>query len=77
MRPALVVLLRRRQVERICRTPRLVGELLDEIGRHHGISEDIARRLARYAALDPTILAVVGGDRFPPLPLYAIGGDGA
>ena len=68
-------LCRERQVERICRIPRLVAELLDEIARHHGLAEDIDRRLAAYAALDPDLLHQVGGDRFAPAPIRAVGGD--
>jgi hypothetical protein len=63
---------RQRHVEQICRIPRLVYELLDEIGRHHGIADDIDRRLERYARLDPPVLAAVGGDRFPPSPIRAL-----
>ena len=72
---ALARLRRQRQVERICRIPRLVAELLDEIGRHYGIGDDIDRRLERYAAIDPAILAALGADRFPPLPIRAVGGQ--
>jgi hypothetical protein len=43
---------RQRQVELICETPRLVAELLEEIGRHHGIADDIDARLAARF-LDP------------------------
>ena len=43
---------RQRQVEHVRKIPRLVAELLDEIGRHHGIEDDIGRRLERYADLD-------------------------
>jgi hypothetical protein len=66
---------RQRQVEHVCCTPRLMFELLEELGRHHdGIADDIDRRLERYAGLDLVILAEVGGDRFPTSPLRAIGG---
>lgn len=65
---------RQRQVEWICRTPRLVAELIDEIARHHGIEDDITRRLAAYAALDPALLVSVGGDRFPASPVRIVGG---
>jgi hypothetical protein len=53
--------------------PRLVAELLDEIGRRHNLHDDIDRRLARYATLDPGMLHAIGADRFPPPPLHAIG----
>jgi hypothetical protein len=69
-----VYLRRQRQVERICRIPRLVAELLAEIGRHHGIEADIDGRLSAYAALDLEIVAALGADRFPGSPLRAVGG---
>jgi len=67
---------RHRRVELLCRTPRLVDELLAEIGRHHGIADDIERRITAYAAIDPAILATVGGDQFPAAPLRLVAGDG-
>ena len=69
---ALARLRQQRAVEHICKIPRLVDELLDEIGRHHGIEQDIAARLERYAALDPEVLCVFGADRFPALPMRII-----
>jgi hypothetical protein len=74
----LAALRRRSQVEAIRRLgPRALAELLDELRRHHpAIAEDIDQRLARYAALDPQILASVGGDRWPAVPIHAIGGAG-
>ena len=71
---ALARLRRQRAVERICAIPRLVDELLDEIGRHHGLEDDIASRLHRYAALDHGLLAAIGGNGFPPLPTRLVGG---
>jgi hypothetical protein len=64
---------RQRQIERICRTPRLVAELLAELGRYHEIEADVERRLERYAELDLHVLHGVGGDRFPPSPLRLVG----
>lgn len=65
---------RQRLVERLHRLgARVVFELLDEIARHHGIEADIDARLARYAAIDPTMLACVGGDQFAVAPLRAVG----
>jgi hypothetical protein len=63
-----------RHVETICRIPRLVAELLAEIGRVHGIADDIAARLERFAAVDHDLLAALGADRFPAPPLRLIGG---
>ena len=64
---------RQRDVVRICRILRLVAELLDEIGRHRRIEDDIGRRLAAYASLDPARLAELGGDRFPASPMRIVG----
>jgi hypothetical protein len=63
---------RQREVETICCTPRLVLELLCELGRHHGIVEDIDRRLARYAALDLDLLRAIDCDRFAASPLWIV-----
>jgi hypothetical protein len=61
---------RRQQVEHIYALgSRVIFELIDEIDRHHGLRDDINQRLARYAKLDPGIVAVVGADKFPPLPV--------
>jgi hypothetical protein len=54
---------------------RVIAELLAEIAQRHGIADDIDLRLARYSTLNPEILAAVGADRFPPLPIRAVGGD--
>ena len=67
---ALRRLRRRQQVEHIYALgSRVIFELIDEIDRHHGLRDDINQRLARYAKLDPGIVAVVGADKFPPLPV--------
>ena len=70
---ALARLRHQRAVVRICKIPRIVAELLAEIGRHHGIEDDIAARLQRYARLDPDLLAALGADRFPAAPLRVVG----
>lgn len=65
-----------RQVEQVHRLgPRAIAELLNELARHHGIGEDIDRRLAAYAAVDLHVLAAVGGDQFPVLPIRLVEGD--
>jgi len=52
---------------------RVVFEFLDELARHHPeIADDIDRRLAWYAAIDPGMLRAVGGDRMPPTPLRLV-----
>ena len=67
---------RQRQVERLHRLgARAVFELVDEIARHHpDIADDLDARLARFARLDPAVLAAVGADRLPGPPMRAIGG---
>jgi hypothetical protein len=69
-----VYLRRQLQVERICRIPRLVAELLDEIARCHDLRDDIDGRLSAYADLDHDLLAALGADSFAQRPLRAIGG---
>jgi hypothetical protein len=65
---------RQRHVETICRIPRLVGELLDEIARHYDIADDIDARLEKFAGLDLELLRALGADVFPARPLHVIGG---
>jgi hypothetical protein len=63
---------RQRLVERLCQVPRLVLELLDELGRVYDIGANIDQRLADYAELDPDLLRALGGDRFLPAPLWLV-----
>jgi hypothetical protein len=63
-----------REVERVCKIPRLVAELLAEIGRVHGVEGDIAAGLERFAAIDHDLLAALGVDRFPVSPIRVVGG---
>jgi hypothetical protein len=71
----LARLRRQRYVEQICQAPRLVFELIEEIKRHHPtIADDVDARLERYASVNRHLLAAVGGDRFPAMPLRVIGG---
>ena len=66
---------RQRHVEQVHRLgARVLFELLDELGRHHGIEDDIGRRLERFASLDHDLLTALGGDRFPPAPVRLVGG---
>jgi len=69
-----VALRRQRHVQQICRTPRLVYELLNELDRCHDLGESLDRRLAKYAAVDLSLLGALGADRFPERPLYRIEG---
>jgi hypothetical protein len=70
----LAVLRRQRLVARIHRLgARVLYELLDELDRHGIVSwADVEPRLQRYAAIDPELLRVVGGDQFVPLPIHAV-----
>lgn len=52
--------------------PRVLAELLAEIGCAHGIRGSIETRLRRYASLTPEKLAVTGGNRWPAIPVYDI-----
>ncbi|MGH7119107.1 MAG: hypothetical protein ACREFP_09005 [Acetobacteraceae bacterium] len=66
--PALIAMRRRRTAERLHRLgPRALYHAIDEIGPG-------AWRVAEaYAAkLTPELLAAVGGDRFPPVPLHEV-----
>src|SRR5438105_15400209 len=60
---------RQRLVERVHRLgARAVFELIDDLDRPHGLGDDLARRLERYAALGPAVLCAFGGDRLPTYP---------
>ena len=62
-----------RDVERLCQLgPRPILELLQEIGAARNILTFVEDRAAVYANLDPARLAVVGGDRLPPLPIHEV-----
>ena len=65
----------RRNIERLyLKGPRVVGELLAEIGAERSIQTIIDNKLSRYAEIDDTALAVTGGDRFPETPLHEVTG---
>jgi hypothetical protein len=55
---------------------RVEFEIWDEIARHHpDLVDDIDQRLgkfAKFAALDPNVLRVLGADRFPSSPIRAV-----
>ena len=71
-----------RQTERLCRLgPRVLAEMLGEVGAATGQSSFIADRVAAFADLDPEIVRAVGGDKFPPRLMEVVidhedGGDG-
>jgi len=62
-----------RQIEHLHRLgPRVFGELLAEIAAVTGQHVRVVGLVEEYAALDPAALRVVGGDRFPPMPLGVV-----
>jgi hypothetical protein len=54
--------------------PRAIHAMLIEIGTERSIGTLIARKVARYASIDPAALSYAGGDRFPRRQLIAITG---
>ena len=63
----------RRHVERVHSLgARAITELLAELGSERSIQNIIDEKVERYAAIDPSALAAVGGDDFPPAPLHEV-----
>ena len=63
----------RRQVEHLHRLgPRVVCELLAEIGAERSIQTLIDQKIDAYAALKPEALEATGGDGFWPAPLRKV-----
>jgi hypothetical protein len=62
----------RRQVETLCRLPRLAAELLAELAAERGMVSLVRSKLDRYCSLPASALAATGGDRFPPTPLHEV-----
>ena len=52
--------------------PRVVGELLAEIGEQRSCRTFIDQRLEAFAVLDPEILRELDSDQFPRPPLYGV-----
>jgi hypothetical protein len=50
--------------------PAPLGHFLDELAAEAGCGYEIDRLLRRYATVDPRVVRALGGDRFPPAPLY-------
>ena len=67
----------RRLVVSLCRRPRSFAEMLAELVAEYGLWSALIRKLERYDNLPANALAVTGGDRFPPMPLYVAPPDGA
>jgi hypothetical protein len=62
----------RRQVEQLCRHPRLMAELVAEIAAEQNICAEIETKLTRYCGLNPEALHLTGGDRFPASPIHKV-----
>ena len=61
----------RRQIEYVhALGPRVVGELLAEIGAERGIRTLIDQKLATYAEFDPKVIEAVEGAGFWSAPLH-------
>ena len=52
--------------------PRVVGELLAELGAERSIMTLIDQKLDTYAELEPETLEVTGGDGFWPVPVREV-----
>jgi hypothetical protein len=65
-----------RQIEQICTLgPRVVAEMLAELGRRTLHMTTIEQTVERYAQLDPKAVRAVGADQFPSRPkLRVVGG---
>ncbi len=62
-----------RKVERIHRLgPRVLGEMLAELGAERSIMTIIDQKLDTYAQLDSKTLEVTGGDGFWPVPVRRV-----
>ena len=63
----------REQIKRVhALGARALGELLAELGTERSIMPAIHEKLERYASIDPQALQALGGDTFPPTPLYEV-----
>jgi hypothetical protein len=54
--------------------PRPVGELLIELAEHHGILEDLLKRLEFYYHLPDFMLEACNGSKWPSPPLCVVSG---
>ncbi len=64
----------RRKVQRLCaKGPRVVGELLGELGAERGLGTVIDQKLDRYLALADEALDATNGREFPSIPLHRVG----
>ena len=64
---------RQRHVERLHRLgPRVLDELLQEIGAERSCMTSIEMKLERYAKLDRGVIAAGGSNRLPRTPIHAV-----
>ena len=64
----------RRKVQRLHRLgPRVLSELLAELGVERGIGTIIDQKIDVYAEIDPAALEAASGDRFWPVPIHKAG----
>jgi hypothetical protein len=65
-----------RHVAQVCELgPRVVGELLRELGATTMHMTTVEQVVEQYAGLDPDTVRILGGDRFPACPaLRVVGG---
>ena len=64
-----------RLVERLYRRgPRLVAEILAELGAQHDIRDDIEATVRRYLAIRDEALEATGGRDLPALPIHEVAG---
>ena len=63
----------RRAVERLYRKgPRVIAELLAELGAERSITTIIENKLDRFGQIDDEALRATGGDRFTPSPPHEV-----
>ena len=62
-----------RKVERIHRLgPRVLGEMLAELGAERSIMTIIDQKIDRFIKLNPETLQATGGGDFPPVPIHGV-----
>ena len=64
----------RRKIKRLHRLgPRVIGELLAELGAERSGQTVIDKKLDTYATLGPEAIEAAGGDKFWPVPIHEVG----
>ncbi len=52
--------------------PRVLGEMLAELGAERSIMTAIIQMIERYIELNPEVLEAAGGDDFSPIPIHQV-----